>query len=154
VVTYRERLRVPVLWAVVAVAVAVVLAAEIHAGAEGWRSVVPYAVLPPLALVWAVLASRHEVRLEDGVLHVPGARAPVSAFDGPRVLDREALRRVRGPQADARAWVAVPSWVGTGVLLPVVDPDDDTPYWVVASRRPEQLAAAITAALTAAAARA
>lgn len=147
--SYRERLRVPVLWAVVAVAVAVVLAAEVHAGADGWRSVVPYALLPPLALAWAVLASRQQVRLEDGVLHVPGARAPVSAFGEPLVLDREALRRVRGPQADARAWVAVPSWVGTGVLLPVIDPEDDTPYWVVGSRRPEQLAAAVAAAVTA-----
>lgn len=141
--TYRERLRVPVLWALVAVAVALVLAAEIHAGAEGWRSVVPYAVLPPLALLWAVLASRREVRVADGVLHVTGARAPLGAFGEPRVLDREALRRVLGPHADARAFVAVPSWVGTGVLLPVVDPGDDTPYWVVATRHPERLVAAV-----------
>lgn len=145
VLSYRERLRLPLPWALTALGVAVVLAAEIHAGAGGWRAVVPYAVLPPLALGWALLASRRQVRVEDGVLHVTGARAPVTAFGEPRVLDRETLRRVLGPQADARAFVAVPSWVGTGLLLPLVDPEDETPYWVVATRRPEQLAAALTA---------
>ena len=148
VLSYRERLRLPVLWVVTALGVAVVLAAEIHAGAGGWRAVVPYLVLPPLAAAWSVLASRRQVRVEDGVLHVPGARAPLTAFGEPRVLDRETLRRVLGPQADARAFVAVTSWVGTGVLLPVVDPEDDTPYWVVATRRPEELAAALTAPAT------
>lgn len=140
---YRERLRVPLLWAATALLAAVVLAAEVHAGAGGWRAVVPYAVLPPLAVAWALLASRHEVRVQDGVLHVPGARAPLSAFGTARPLGRDALRQVLGPQADTRAWVAVPSWVGTGVLLPVVDPADDTPYWVVASRHPERLVAAL-----------
>lgn len=143
---YRERLRVPLLWAGTALLAAVVLAAEVHAGAGGWRAVVPYAVLPPLAVVWALLASRREVRVEDGVLHVPGARAPLTAFGPALALDREALRRVTGPQADTRAWVAVPSWVATGVLLPVVDPEDETPYWVVASRHPERLLAAVAAA--------
>lgn len=141
---YRERLRVPLPWAVGALGIAVLLAAEVHAGAGGWRAVVPYVVLPLAAVAALVLASRRELRVADGVLHVPGARAPLTAFGQPRVLDREAWRRVRGPQADERAWVAATPWLSTGVLLPVVDPEDDTPYWLVATRHPERLAALLS----------
>lgn len=141
--TYTERLRVPLVWAAAALLVAVLLAAEVHGGAGGWRAWVPYAVLPPATLLGVVLASRRRVRLADGVLHVPGARAPVSAFGAPQVLDREALRRRRGPEADARAWVACPAWVKEAVLLAVTDPEDETPCWVVGTRRPEQLTAAL-----------
>lgn len=144
--SYTERLRLPLLWVATLLVVAGVLAAEVHGGADGWRAVVPYAVLPPAALVWAVVASRGQVRVADGVLHVPAARAPLTAFGAPRVLGKEALRRVLGPEADARAWVACPGWVSRAVLLPVVDPEDDTPYWVVGSRHPERLAAALTGA--------
>lgn len=146
--SYRERLRVPVVWTVAALVVALLLAAEVHGGAGGWRAVVPYAVLPPFALLWAALASRRQVRLTDGVLHVPGARAPLSAFGPPQALDKEQLRRRLGPESDVRAWVAVPPWVSRGVLLPVVDPDDETPYWVIGSRHPEALVAALTGAGT------
>lgn len=146
--SYRERLRVPLIWAATALVVAVILAAEVHGGAGGWRAVVPYAVLVPLALLWAVAASRREVRVVDDVLHVPGARAPLSAFGPPQVLDREALRRRLGPEADDRAWVASAPWVSSGVLLPVTDPEDETPYWVVGTRHPERLVAALTGAAT------
>ena len=37
-------------------------------------------------------------------------------------------------------------WLREGVLAEVVDPLDPTPYWLVSSREPRRLAAAITAA--------
>jgi hypothetical protein len=142
--SYRERLVVPLWWVLAALAVAALAAAELHGGAGGLRAVVPYVVLPPLAAVILALLSRKQVRVEDGVLHVPGARAPLTAFGPAEVLDAESLRLWLGPSADATAWVAVPPWARTAVRLPVVDPDDDTPYWLVGTRRPDALAAALT----------
>jgi hypothetical protein len=34
-------------------------------------------------------------------------------------------------------------WLAQSVRVQVEDPEDDTPYWLVGTRRPEQLAAAL-----------
>jgi hypothetical protein len=141
---YRERLAVPLSWALLVLVTVGLAAAELHGGSHGWRAVVPYATLLPPAVLALALLSRREIRVVDGVLHVPGARAPLSAFGPPEVLERDALRLWLGPNADAAAWVAVRPWLRTAVRLPVTDPDDDTPYWVVGTRRPVALLAALS----------
>ena len=55
-------------------------------------------------------------------------------------------RRVRGPDSDPAGYHLIRGWVPAGVRADVIDPDDPTPYWFVASRRPDELAAAIEAA--------
>ncbi len=52
---------------------------------------------------------------------------------------------------DARAWTVVRGWIDPVVRIPLSDPDDPVPYWLVSTRRPEQLVAALDEArLTAA----
>ena len=142
--TYSERLRLPFSWALTGLALALLAALSVHGGAGGWRAVVPYAVLPPLALVVVVVLSRDRVRVVDGVLHVPGARAPLSAFGPAEVLDRAALREWMGVRALRDGWVRVKPWHRAAVRLPVTDPEDDTPYWLVGTRRPLDLAVAVS----------
>jgi hypothetical protein len=77
------------------------------------------------------------------VLHVPGARIPVAQLDHGVVLDREAFRQQTGPMADPRAFVVSRPWLRTAVRLMLNDPDDPTPYWVVGTRRPAELLAAL-----------
>jgi hypothetical protein len=144
-VAYDERLTAPPwVWAAV-LCVAGISAAALHGGAPGWRSVVPYAVLLPVAVGGLLWASRGRVRVADGVLHVPGARIPLDHLGGVTPLTREGTRRVRGPLAEPRAYVATRGWLAQSVRVQVEDPDDDTPYWLVGTRRPEQLAAALQA---------
>jgi hypothetical protein len=107
--------------------------------------VLPYAVLVPLTVALLAHGSRGVVSVEAGVLHVPGARIPVVALDHGVVLDREAFRQQTGPMADPRAFVVSRPWLHTAVRLTVDDPADPTPYWVVGTRRPEQLLAALGA---------
>ena len=99
-------------------------------------------VLAGAGLLWL---SRQRVVVVDDVLHLPGARAPLSAFGPAQVLDRQALRLWRGPRAQRDAWVRVRPWMTTAVLLPVTDPEDDTPYWLIGTRDPVSLAVALTA---------
>jgi len=141
--TYDERLRLPVGWALGLLAGAGLSAASLHGGAGGARAVLPYVILLPAALVLVLLLSRPQVRVADGVLHVPGARAPLTAFGPPEVLEASELRLWMGPRADVRAWVATRPWLRTGVRLPVVDPEDETPYWIVGTRHPAALAEAV-----------
>jgi hypothetical protein len=49
----------------------------------------------------------------------------------------------RGVRLDARAWLLVRGWIPGVVRVELADPDDPTPYWVISSRRPEELAAAL-----------
>ena len=143
---YEERLVPPVAVWVAVLVVAGISAATLHSGAGGWRSVVPYAVLLPLAVGGLLLSSRGRVRVADGVLHVPGARVPLAVVGGVVPLDREATRRVRGPLAEPRAFVSTRGWLSTSVRVQLEDPEDDTPYWLVGTRHPRELAAALEAA--------
>lgn len=50
----------------------------------------------------------------------------------------------RGRNLDARAWLLIRGWVGPVVKVENTDPDDPTPYWLVSSRKPEELASALS----------
>jgi hypothetical protein len=80
----------------------------------------------------------YDHRLVAGRAHIPLSDI------GPAIpLDAERSRAVRGPQIDPAAYHLIRGWIATSVLVEVSDPADPTPYWLLSSRRPHQLAAAI-----------
>ena len=143
---YEERLTAPPSWWIGGLALSLLLAAGVHSGGSGPRAVVPYVVLPLAVLAALAYASRGRVRVADGVLSVPGARIPVAVLGGVTPLDAEATRQVRGPLAEPLAYVATRPWLSSAVRLQVEDPEDDTPYWLVGTRKPRELAAAVATA--------
>ena len=76
------------------------------------------------------------------------AHVPVALCGHPRTLDADQLRAVMGPEADARSYVMVRPYSRGAVLVPLEDPADPTPSWVVATAFPEALAGALRAART------
>lgn len=131
-------------------------------GPLGWVGVVLFgavlgvAMLPVddlLAIVVAVLAvlgglavavlTTPLVQVERGTLRAGTARIPVRLLAQPRTLDREELRVELGPALDARAYACLRTWIGTAVRVEVRDPQDPTPYWIVSTRRPHDLVAAL-----------
>jgi len=139
-VRFDEGRAAPPLWWVAALGLSVLLAAAVHSGAGGARAVLPYVVVPALVLGWLALASRGRVRVVDDVLHVPGARIPLSFVGEVTPLDREGVRQVLGPLAEPRAFVTTRPWLAQAVRLQVQDLEDDTPYWLVGTRDPVRLA--------------
>jgi Protein of unknown function (DUF3093) len=137
---YDERLRVPLWWWPGTLAILLLLAAVVHSGADGVRSWLPYVVAVALTVVLLLRASRGRVRVAEGLLHVPGARVPVALVDRAVPLDPVSLRRLSGPQRHPWAFLARKGFLQTAVLVELDDPADDTPYWVVSTRRPEALA--------------
>ena len=134
-------------------------------GALGWASILAFAGVLGLAMgparPWLaagvglvalavgcalayLTASRVEVR--DGSLIAGAARIPARLLGAGKTLDREMLRAALGPGSDARDYVLLRSWLPGAVSFPVVDPADSTPRWVVSTRRPEALLAAVEAA--------
>jgi hypothetical protein len=141
--TYRERLVAPLSWWVMAVAFGVVC---------GWLMLV--AANPSIAIVTAVLAtalagalvwSFGSVIVEAGPqgLRVGNAHLPSAHLGAVEALDPRGFREQLGPHADARAWLRTRPYIEAGIRVEVADPSDPTPYWLVSSRRPQALAAAL-----------
>jgi len=72
------------------------------------------------------------------------ARIEARHLGTPEALDAAQTRRAAGPDADARAFVLMRPYVRRAVRVPITDPADPAPYWLVSSRRPDRLAAAIS----------
>ncbi len=61
----------------------------------------------------------------------------VQAFEG-----QDAVAQ-RGVELDARAWLLLRGWITGVVRVELDDPEDPTPYWLISSRRPAELARAL-----------
>ncbi len=60
-------------------------------------------------------------------------------------LDAEAARLLAGRDADARAYLLLRPYRKRAVRVEILDPRDPAPYWLVSTRHPERLAAALRA---------
>ncbi|KAB1914606.1 DUF3093 domain-containing protein [Micromonospora sp. AMSO31t] len=147
---YSERLGLP-WWAwPVGLALAGLLAAELWMGATGVRAWLPFVLLLPAAAATLWWLGRIRVEVRAGELRVDDAHLPVRHVADAVPLDAAGRREVLGVGADPLAFVVQRPWVGGAVQVVLDDPDDPTPFWVVSSRRPVELAAALIAARDAA----
>jgi hypothetical protein len=96
-----------------------------------------------LAAVGSLSLTAPVIEVTEGMLHA--GRAEISlAQTGEAVPAFEADARIeRGTGLDARAYLVIRGWVQPVVKVPITDPADPAPYWLLSSRRPTELAAAI-----------
>jgi hypothetical protein len=142
-VTYRERLRVPAFWwlagagfvASIWLALAVALPPAIVWGGS--------ALCAALTVAFLVGYGAALVEVDRDGFTAGRARLEWSACGGATALDAEATRRLGGVDADARAYLVTRPYLRRAVRVEVDDAADPTPYWMVSTRRPEALAAAI-----------
>lgn len=92
-----------------------------------------------------LLMSRH-IEVKGTTLKAGNASIDVKHLGEMTALDPHNLKIAIGHRADARAFLMVSGWVKTGVKIMVEDPADPTPYWIVTTRKPDELIAAITRA--------
>lgn len=99
------------------------------------------------ALISALfMAMSRRVEVTGDTFNAGGVTINVKHLGNVQTLDQQELRLAIGRRLDARAYLCVSGWVHTGVRVEITDPEDNTPYWVVTTRKPKQLAAAIEAA--------
>lgn len=143
-VVYREVLRVPWWWYIVALIVAGLLAAEFHISSIDLTDWLAFGILLPLSVIicWVIGRSRLEVTsgsdgsVASGEVRIRGAHIPLRDVSGVIGLDAPTLRRVVGREGDPAAFVQIRPWIGPGIQLWLDDPDDPTPYWVISTRDP------------------
>jgi hypothetical protein len=131
-------------------------------GPLGWVLVVGFAglfavalwpVRPALAAVAGLVAlaatttaavvSSPRVSVVGGELRAGDAHIALDLLGAARALDRAETRHELGPALDARTYVCLRAWVGTAVRVEVRDPADPTPCWIVSTRHPHELVAAL-----------
>jgi hypothetical protein len=144
---YREKLRTPWWWYPVALAVAILLAAEFHIADYTLTDWIPFTTLLPFSVivVWWLGRSRLTISAGgddgSGELSIRDAHLPLHFVSGAVALDARTLRRLIGREGDPSAFVAIRPWIGPGVQVQLDDPDDPTPYWVISTRHPDRVAA-------------
>ena len=142
---YDERLHVPLRWWVQGVMFL----------ATVWIAVILWV---PETLAWGITAAlvalfvlamvsygSPRITVSDGVLHAGRARIEAAYVGVAEPLDADAARRVAGPEADARAYLLLRPYLKRAVKVEITDPADPAPYWLLSTRHPTSLAAALQA---------
>ncbi|MFP5253335.1 MAG: DUF3093 domain-containing protein [Actinomycetes bacterium] len=144
--TYSEMLHVPLRWwALLTMFLASVLLAFLVA-TPVWVALAVTGVLAAGSVALLVGYGAARVVVDDGTFKAGRARIPVHLLGAPVALDAQASRLLAGMHADARAYLLLRPYVKRSVQVPVADPADPTPYWLVSTRHPERLAQALVAA--------
>jgi hypothetical protein len=175
---YHERLSVPLSWWLVGLATIAFLATEVVPGwplpVEALIFVAIVGALVAMLLNWGRLS----VDVDGGELRAGHARLPLTAVGEVTALDEAQTRSLRGPRADPAAYLLIRPYLRQSVYVEVTghaggapaaaarpagwlarrnDPNTRigtmaaaAPYWLVCTRHPVELAAAINGARPAA----
>ena len=147
---YTERLGLTV-WAwLAALAVDLIIGFELLLGfptVPGW---VPFAVLLPVTAALLVWFGRIRVTVTADELLVDDARLPLAVIADVVALDAAGKREALGVGSHPLAFIIQRPWIGPAVQVLLDDPDDPTPFWVISTRHPVELATTLLAAAEAA----
>lgn len=139
---YVERLAVRARWWVVVIAIALGGSAELVAGFD-WHVVA--VVLPALlvpTLVLLALSARTTLVVDRDGLRAGGMTMSYDDMESVEALDGPRTRLLLGPQADPAARLVVRGYIRESVLVRPMR-SEPTPYWLVSTRHPEQVIAAV-----------
>ena len=104
------------------------------------------AVVLYLGILGLLILPAPRIEVVDGQLRVARARIPVAQL-GTAVAFRGAEATAeRGVRLDARAFLCLRGWIDPVVRIELLDIRDPAPYWLVSTRRPDELIAALHAA--------
>jgi hypothetical protein len=138
---YREKLW-PTPWVFIATALVIPASILVLVPISLLAGIITAAVLYG-GCVALLVASSPVVQVKDGILSAGRARITVDMLGEAEPFTGTDATAQRGPKLDARAWMLIRGWVSPIVRIPIVDANDPAPYWLVSSRQPTKLAAAI-----------
>lgn len=139
---YRERLW-PSWWVFAATALVIpaalltFLPISIPAG-------VATAVAFEVTIVAALVGMSPVLEVTADEFRAGSARLPRAAVGAVAGFDGADAVAERGVRLDARAWLLLRGWIPGVVKVEVADDADPVPYWLVSTRRPPELADALS----------
>ena len=144
--SYRERLLVPVSYWLLAVPVVLTLGAEAYFFVDGFIPPLVIGVLAAIVASFLVQWSSATIEVTGAVLRAGRDTLALSEADEVVALDERQAAALRGPRADPSAHILLRPYLKRAVYIGLADPDAGVPYWLVATRHPDELAAAIETA--------
>jgi hypothetical protein len=147
---YRERLLVPLSYWLLAVPVVVLLGAEAYFFVDGFIPLLVIGLLAVFVGTFLVHWSLATIEVTGSVLRADRDTLALSEAGDVIALDEKQARQLRGPRADPSALILLRPYLRRAVYIAVADPGEGAaPYWLIATRHPERLAAAIEQARSA-----
>ncbi|MFI5707833.1 DUF3093 domain-containing protein [Kribbella sp. NPDC051620] len=142
---YRERLSVPVSWWIIATAAVITLyvITAVPAGVIAGAAVGGIAAV--LLVTLFVRYGGAVVSVDSQKLQAGRARIEREHLGKVEPLSGEAARNAFGRDCDPAAYLVLRSYLPGAVRVEITDPQDPAPYWLIATRHPDKLAAALTA---------
>lgn len=138
---YHEKLW-PAPWLFLATALVIPASLIVFAPISMTAGVVT-AILLYAGCVLLLLLSSPTLDVRDGQLTCGPAQIDAALLGEAEPFNDAEATQERGPRLDARAWLLLRGWVQPVVRIPILDSEDPAPYWLVSTRHPQKLAAAI-----------
>ena len=142
--TYRERLW-PAPWLFISTALVIPASLLVFLPISTLAGVIVAIVLYS-GCVAALIAGGPVIEVDSGEIRAGRARLPLSIVGSVEGFSGDEARAERGQRLDARTWLLIRGWIAPVVKIQILDERDSAPYWVVSTRRPDAVVAAITAA--------
>lgn len=92
-----------------------------------------------IALVVMYQKSKLVIEFDGNELRVGSARIEMKYIGQCVNLDAPAFKLVRGRNADPAAYLGIRFWLPIGITVEVRDSRDSTPYWLITSKRGQEL---------------
>ena len=100
-------------------------------------------ILATLVMPFIAKSLTSRISISGSELRIDKAHIERKYLGKVTVLDSEAMRLLRTRDADPAAYLAIKFWAAKGVKVEITDPRDPTPYWLITSKRGEDLAASL-----------
>ena len=82
---------------------------------------------------------RSEITIDERELRIGRAHIQLTYLEKVELLTPAQIRLLRTRDADPAAYLAITFWISTGVKITLKDSRDATPYWLVSSKKSEEL---------------
>lgn len=139
---YRERLHAPISWWLSAGGCVIILGSTLWAGFSVAIGLTVYLAMGGILAVALLSWGSVRITVTGSELVVGRQRLPISQVSEVSAMDVEQTTALRGPSADPAAYLLIRPYLKRSAFVGVTQPAS-RPYWLVATRRPVQLAAAV-----------
>lgn len=98
-------------------------------------------VIATITVIYLAFKMRSTISINQDEFRFDNAHIEVKYLGNITVLEAPEMKLLRTRDADPAAFLAIKFWTPTGVKIELKDPRDPTPYWLITSKRGEEIAA-------------
>ncbi len=140
---YTERLRAPAAWWVLGEVSAIIFASTAWAGFSLVVAIASYVVCCGGCAAVLLSWGHATIEVSDGELRSGSVTLPLALAGEVAALDEAQATAMRGRRADPSAFMLIRPYLRLAVYIEVTGEHQQRPYWLLGTRRPAELAAAI-----------